>query len=346
VSQVAPRLARQGFRVSVLTTDLDGSLSRIESDDGVEIRRVRTWPSRGDYYFAPEIYGSVVRGDWDLVHVQSYHTFVAPLAMSGSLRARLPYVLTFHGGGHSSRLRHAARPVQRAFLRPLLARAARLIGLTEFEIDFYSAELRLPRERFAVIPNGSELAVARDAAPPIPGDATLIVSLGRLERYKGHQRVLAALPHVLARIPDARLWIAGAGPYEQELRKRAARLRVEDHVQIRAVPPEQRDELARQLTRASLVCLLSEFETHPIAALETLALGRPLLVADAPGLRELAAQGMARAVSLDATSEEIAAAILEELATPRTLPPVHLPSWDDCASALGRLYREVIAERR
>ena len=103
--------------------------------------------------------GAVVRaGDWDLVHVQSYHSAVAPLAMLAALRAGLPYVVTFHGGGHSSRMRNAMRPLQWFALRPLLARARKLIAVAEFEAERFSSALRLPRERFVVIPNGSDLS--------------------------------------------------------------------------------------------------------------------------------------------------------------------------------------------
>ena len=57
----------------------------------------------------------------------------------------MPYVVTFHGGGHSSRLRNLLRVRQRAVLRPLLARAAALVAVASFEVDGYAAELRVPR---------------------------------------------------------------------------------------------------------------------------------------------------------------------------------------------------------
>jgi len=57
----------------------------------------------------------------DLVHVQSYHTLVAPLAMLRALLLRVPYVVTFHGGGHSLGHRNRARRLQRRFLRPCCA---------------------------------------------------------------------------------------------------------------------------------------------------------------------------------------------------------------------------------
>ena len=122
-----------------------------------------------------------------------------------------PYLVTFHGGGHSSRLRNMLRGGQWALLRPLLARAVRLIAIARFEISLYSSRLRLPPDRFVFIPNGADLAPAPQV-DPAPVDGTLIVSVGRLERYKGHHHAIAALPEVLKQRPDARLRIVGAGP--------------------------------------------------------------------------------------------------------------------------------------
>src|SRR5512147_2912812 len=104
VYEVARRLARLGVDITVLTTDTSGQLPADELVDGIKIKRVRAWPAQRDYYFAPGIYRFIRGGRWDIVHVQSYHTLVAPLAMFAARQARIPYVLTFHGGGHSSQL--------------------------------------------------------------------------------------------------------------------------------------------------------------------------------------------------------------------------------------------------
>ena len=51
--------------------------------------------------------------------------------------------------------------------------------------------------------------------------------------------------------------------------------------------------MATLLGGVSLVVLMSEFETHPLVALEAAAAGRRLLVADAGGLGEIAEDGFA-----------------------------------------------------
>ena len=175
---------------------------------------------------------------------------------------------------------------------------------------------------------------------------SLILSVGRLERYKGHQRILAALPAILARRPDVRLRILGEGPYEPALRRLARQLGVTGQVEIGAIPPQQRGAMRALLARAALVTLLSEYETHPLAALEAISQQRPVLVADTSGLRELAERGLARAIPLQSTPEQIAAAVLRQLEQPLAPERLALPTWDTCASTLLRLYHTVLQERR
>jgi glycosyltransferase involved in cell wall biosynthesis len=345
--EVSRRLAATGVDVAILCADSSGPALIEETHEGVPIRSVRHWPANRDYFLAPRIWSEIGRGEpWDLIHVQSYHTLVPPLAMIRALRLGIPYVLTFHGGGHSSRLRHGLRGVQRRALRPLLARADRLVAVARFEIDLYSEELRLPRERFALIPNGTDIEFSRTEDSSSAGRRAsgkpMLASIGRLERYKGHQRVIAALPHVLRSRPEVQLSIVGTGPYEQELRRQAAGLGISAKVHFTSLPAEDRAGMAELLRQTAVVVLLSDFETHPLVALETVAAGRPLIVLDRAGLGEVARDGLARAVSEQDSPEAIGRAILAELEQPLRRQAVQPPSWDDCAASLLELYRSIL----
>ena len=342
--EVGRRLAQAGVEVTVLSMDVSGRLPAVEESEGVQILRVRAWPANKDYYFAPAIYRIITRGLWDLVHCQGYHTLVAPVAMLAAWRANIPYVLTIHSGGDVSSLRKALRGMQWAMLHPLLSRARKLIAMSRFEVDFFSERLRLPAERFVIIPSGAHL-------PRVPGsaegatnqahDGHLILSLGRLERYKGHQRVIAALPKVLEQVPDTRLHIAGVGPYKSTLQKMARRLGVAERVEIRPFPPEDRSGMAALIVRADLVTLLSEYECLGLAALEALALQRPVLVTGTSALQELADRGLARAVPLESTPDEVAAAVINQLRQPLVPLNVELPTWDNCVARLLALYQAI-----
>jgi glycosyltransferase involved in cell wall biosynthesis/GT2 family glycosyltransferase len=342
VMEVSRRLAAAGSEVEVLCTRPGGPAAQ-EVRDGVAIRTLRAWPANRDWCLAPALWRQMGRRRWDVIHIQSYHTLVAPLAMLRALTLRVPYVVTFHGGGHSSSLRNRARRVQRRLLRPLLRRASRLVAVARFEIDEYGAELGLPPERFALIPNGTDLAFS-DAADGGGGGgngSATIATIGRLERYKGHHRVIAAFPEVLELEPETRLDVVGTGPYEQDLRRQADDLGVGDRVDFISVPPDQPAAMAQLLGQVSLVVLMSEFETHPLVALEAAAAGCRLLVADSSGLAELAEDGFARALPLDESPSAVATAIVEEMGKPRPSRRPSLSSWDECAAELQALYRSL-----
>ena len=202
--------------------------------------------------------------------------------------------------------------------------------------------MAIARERFAVVPNGAQLSTAPAVVSAVNSKNTLIVSIGRLEKYKGHQRAIEALPHVLAQLPDARLRILGEGPYKQELEALASRLSLRDRVDIGAIPIDRRAEMTEVLSQASLVVLLSDYEAHPVAIMEALSLQRPVLVADGSGLGEIANQGLAAAVPLNATPVAVADAMVREIRKPRPTANVALPDWDHCTQRLLDIYREVI----
>ena len=343
--EVSRRLIDLGVRVTVVTTDPTGTLPPREVLDGRVIHRVRAWPSRGDLYLAPGITRWIQKRPGGVVHVQGYHTLVAPLAMSASAVRSIPFVVTLHSGGHSSRVRNAIRPAQTKALGPLLARARRLVAVSTFEADLFRSRLSLPPDRFVVIPNGSELP-AHDVVLGEGSREDVIVSVGRLERYKGHHRLIAALPLIAAEIPNIRLRIVGNGPYETALRAAAVDAGVGDRVEIRAIGSRDRTELRALLRRAAVGALLSDYESQGISVMEALSAGLPVVTTDASALAELGARGLVVTVPLTASSAEISEAIVRTMRAPRALAKPVLPSWDDAAVALRSIYSEALAAAR
>jgi glycosyltransferase involved in cell wall biosynthesis len=341
VHEVSRRLSAAGHAVTILTSDVSGKLPAEECRDGVQIRRFQAYPRGTDLYFAPQIYQAVAGGDWDVVHEQGYHTFVAPIAMSAARHAKIPYVVTFHSGGHSSGLRNAIRRFQYEMLRPLLRDAAQLIGVSEFEANLFSEKLRLPRERFKVIPNGSQLPQVT-GTPVGTSEKRLILSVGRLERYKGHHRVIRAMPTVLETFPDAYLRIAGSGPYEAELRELVHQLQLDPYVGIAAIPPGERNAMAELMARAALVTLISDYEAHPVAVMEAVGLKRPVLVAHTSGLAELADRGLVASIPLKTDDVQLGKAIIEQLQNPfQVNAEIEFPTWEGCTEQLMQVYADV-----
>jgi len=340
-AEVARRMAARGHDVTVLTTVFEPMPIGEETVEGVRVIKVRAWPADFDFYFAPALYQFIKRGSWDIVHCQGYHTLVAPMAMAAAIRAHQRFVVTFHSGGHSSMLRRSLRPLQQQILRPMLKRADRLIGVSQFETDFFRRRLHLPAGQFTTITNG----VSPDFLEVLDESSTsrrIICSVGRLERYKGHQRVIDVLPQLRKVVPDVALYIVGDGPYRPHLEALARRLGVDDIVEFVSVDPAERRRMAELFRSAHLITLLSDYESQGVVGLEAIAVGRPLLVADGTALAELGRFDAVSVVPPNVDKYSLAELIARKLSEDLTPSRDLVPLWDDTADQLEALYRELV----
>jgi glycosyltransferase involved in cell wall biosynthesis len=341
VHEVSTRLGPAGVDVTVLTTDRSGELPVEEEFPGYHVRRWTAYPRSRDYYFAPGLVRHLMSERYDVVHVQSIRALVAPTALAAARRARVPSVLTMHTGGHRSALRQSLRPLQYRLLTPLLRGTAALVAVCEYERHNFAELLGVSEGSIRLIRNGSD-PLPVDPSAEKPEGSPLLVSVGRLERFKGHHRILRAMPAILAQAPNARLVLVGNGPYEEPLRAMADQLGVADRISICSFGPDRRAALGRLVAEADLCCLLSECEAHPIAVMEAVGAGTKALVADTSGLSELGRAGLVTTIALEASAEQVAATALALAAAPRTAPP-QIPSWDECAAQLHSLYCEIAA---
>lgn len=347
VYEVSRRLAtRDDMDITVFATDRTGALPRSERIDGFDVIRRRAWPRKRDYYFSPGVLRVIAQGKWDLVHFQGIHTFVPILGMLAARRAGIPYVLTFHSGGHSSPARGRIRNLQWRCLTPLLRGARRLIGVSRFESRLFQDRTGIGAERFTVIRNGGSLAPAPNPVQPVPGR---IVSSGRLERYKGHHRVIEALAVLQRSEPGAHLVILGAGAYEGELLGLARRLGVADAVSIRHLPPADRAGMALELGSASVLAAFSDYEAHPIGVMEALALGVPVVGYDIAGIADLVEDGMVTGLAPNAPTEVAATQLRRSMHQPRTAVAgmdFDLPTWEQSTDRIAEVYLSAAGPRK
>jgi glycosyltransferase involved in cell wall biosynthesis len=344
VHEVARRLAEFGeFEITILTTDRSRSRPADEVVSGVRILRVPAWPKNRDYYFAPAV-ASVVgqRQRWDLVHCQGIHTPVPILAMRAAKRAGLPYAVTFHTGGHTLRHRNALRSIQWRLAGPMLRRADSLIAVSKYEAGQLAEQARLGDKPINVIRNGGTLPALPPGTQTVPGR---IVSPGRLERYKGHHRVIEALPYVMKEIPEAHLVVLGQGSYEAELRSLAERLGVSERVAIRHVEPADRTGMAVALGQASVVATFSDYEAHPVAVMEALSVGRPVVGYATSGVGELVSEGLVLGVTPGVPASEAAGHLVQAMTRQdvRALP--EMPTWETATGQIAAVYRQVLHSR-
>jgi glycosyltransferase involved in cell wall biosynthesis len=339
VFEVTRRMAERGdLDLTVLTTDRSGSLPVREDLDGFDVLRCRSYPRHRDYYIAPRLYGLVRNGNYDLIHCQGIHTAVPIIAMIAAIRGRSPYVVTFHTGGHSSDLRRRIRNTQWQLLGPLLRHATVLIAVSRFEQQVFQRACKLEASRFRMVQNGGDLLAGAVRAEPIEGR---IVSSGRLEQYKGHQRVVEALPIIQRSIPNATLHILGSGPYEAKLRALVESLGLQKSVTIEHIAPDKRQRMAESLAQAAVFATLSEYEAHPVAVMEALTLGIPTVGLATAGTANLVEEGLVEGVPVDASPATIARILIGALNRRGRGSPALLPTWDGAANELADIYMNV-----
>jgi glycosyltransferase involved in cell wall biosynthesis len=143
----------------------------------------------------------------------------------------------------------------------------------------------VPRHKLAVIPNGIPLhdfARRRDPAlrrALLGADAqSLVLTVARLDWQKGLDLLLRAA----ALVPTARFAIAGDGTDRARLEQLAVELGVAERVTFLG----ERADVADLLASADVFVLPSVLEGLPLAVLEAMAAGVPVVGTDVPGTRE------------------------------------------------------------
>ena len=122
-----------------------------------------------------------------------------------------------------------------------------------------------------------------------PFDRPTIVHLGRLRRYKSVETALRATAIVRRSRPDARLVVAGDGPWRDALEKEAARLELGDGVEF--VGYAGREEAVRLLNRSHLLFNPSPKEGWGLTVVAANACGVPVVASDRPGLSDSVIDG-------------------------------------------------------
>jgi glycosyltransferase involved in cell wall biosynthesis len=334
--EIAQRMAEHGCDVYVVTSNPGKALSSSEILGGVNIVRIPTHPKGGDFYFSPGI-GNVLRNlSPDVIHIQGYQSAFSPLAAITSIRSRIPTVMTLHGGAHSNPLRHALYPLQRRVLSRLYRKVDRLIVVARFELEIYPQELGIDLSRFVHIPNGCDIS---DSNAPRLTDGSHLTSLGRLEKSKGHDRVIQAFSILASQAPSLRLRIIGRGPDEKRLRHMCAELDVVDRVDFKSFQVHEREEMARCLADSCLIISMSQGETQPIAILEAASLGCSVLVSlESRGMQELVEDGLAVGISGRASTSELVARMDGLIVRPHVPIVTKLKTWSQCAESTLEVY--------
>jgi L-malate glycosyltransferase len=117
--------------------------------------------------------------------------------------------------------------------------------------------------------------------------AQVLVNVARFYPEKAHDFLLDCFAQIVQQRPSARLWIAGVGPLEAQIKAQAQRLGLGDSVRFLGFVVD----LPRLLALADLQLHPAHIEGVPLAICEGMAAGLPIVASEVGGLPEILAHG-------------------------------------------------------
>jgi glycosyltransferase involved in cell wall biosynthesis len=138
----------------------------------------------------------------------------------------------------------------------------------------------------------------------LKGDRGIVLFVGRLERHKGIEHLLES-----AREVDANFLIVGGSEFEQKYRDMARRLNLGNKIIFAGKVSEK--DLPRFYSISDLLVLpsVSRLEAFGIVALEAMATGKPVVISDIPGVREVITNGREGLLADPVNPKDLAAKI-------------------------------------
>ena len=343
VARLADELAGTGHTVEVLTARRGLRAPVVERRGDTAVRVFPAWSLRS-MSVSPRLVLAAVsaRRSADVLHVHSYHASNAVAVLNPWFRGRVIFTPHFHGGGHTETARVLHRLYRRLGTR-LFGAASAIVCVSRAERDqlltgLPAAERPAVSRKLRVVPNGVAVRTLQ-LAEPFDGEPPTVLSVGRVEGYKGIDRVIASF----ADLPgEARLVVIGDGSHLPALRSQIARAGLSERVQLLGSVPET--TLHRWLRTARVLVSVSEHEAFGMAPLEAAAAGCRVILSDIPAHREIAAD------YLDGIGElidghnpaELTAALNYALGHEPGRPGAggaSIPSWTDVAAETAGIYR-------
>lgn len=250
--------------------------------------------------------------DFDVVHVHSPLVAAVARLTILTMRHRPVVVSTEHNSWES----HGRWT--RLFNRATFRLDAAHIGVSQQVVDSMPPRLQ---PRVEVIVHGVDVAAIagarseRDAVRAEFGlrpEQVVICTVANLRWQKGYPDLLSAAKAVIEGGHDVVFLAVGQGPLKAELRARHAELGLGDQFRLLGY----RSDVIRILAGSDIFALASLHEGYPIAVMEAMVAGLPIVATDAGGVPDAVRDGVEGFVVRSEHPEELARALIEVVTHP------------------------------
>lgn len=322
VAAISERLVNRGHDVTVITADANREGQQREQRNGVTVRRYRSVAPADAMHFCPQIASAVRNATVDVVHAHNYHSFPLFFTALGAGDRRFVVTTHYHGGSASS-VRDVLLSLYQPFGRWAVRQADKVIAVSEWEKKQLVSDFDIEA---TVIPNGLDMERFTNA-DPIKRERPYLLTVGRLEEYKGIQYIIQAMTE----LPEYDLLIAGSGPYRSTLERLATAENVENQIDFLGYVDE--DRLPQLYTGAEVYVTMSEFEAYAMTVAEALASGTPCVLQSTGALKDWIDTKGVMGVKRPSIEN-----IIEAIKGVDTVETPHFLSWDEVTKKVAHLY--------
>jgi glycosyltransferase involved in cell wall biosynthesis len=293
-------LARRGHQVTVLTSQFDPNLPRLEQLDGVTVVRIPPWMrvSKGQIMPGMPIQAWRLAGQADILHLHMPQMDASYITWIGKLQ-RKPVVLTYHCDLRLPRgTIHAIANQVSHVANHIAAWGSDVIVNTSQDYAEHSEYLKHYLKKVHVINPPVELAPADEQDIKafrrkfnIHEGQRIIGMVARLASEKGVEYLVRALPGVLKQIPQARVLFVG--PYQNVLGEESYAARImplieglQDHWSfLEILSPVELSAFFR-ICDVLAVPSSNSTEAFGLVQIEAMICGTPVVASDMPGVRQ------------------------------------------------------------
>lgn len=338
---LARGLTKRGHDVTVFAAR-SPKHSQLTEVENLSVRRVSREILLYNSYLPLSLLLHFDPSEYDLIHAHTPVPAIADIIALKNIPTRTPFILTYHNDiTKSGFLGGIVSSIYNMTLGKSLIKNSDVIITTTQSYADNSKLLKSSLSKVRVIPNGVDCDHFKPGLDPLsvrgkygidPLDK-LILFVGHLDRYKGCDYLVRALPLITENIERVHLLIVGSGPQSSSLRQIAAALHIEDKITFAGYVED--DELPYIYASADVFVLpsVSSYEGFGIVQLEALSCGKPVVTTTLPGVREVDSDGAATLHVSPGDITELSQAITKIL------------SDDELAQQMGQMGRALALEQ-
>lgn len=279
---LAEGLAERGYPVRVIAADIVKPRPETQLQSHLDIRWLRAFEFAHTAFAPGAVRELLGLPRHSIIHLHLQQAYYPELVLFASKLRRIPYVVHFHLDLQPTGLFGKLFLLYKhTLLRAVIKNADRIIVFSETQQVFIHEVYGVDKRRIDIIPNG--VGGAYFAPPCVPSSKKRyeLLYLGRLSAQKRVHLLIEALPHLKTPVT---LTLIGDGEERIKLETRASELGLTN---VRFAGQKPAGAVIPYYRRADAYVIASENEGMPLAVLEAMASGLPIVAARVPGLTEL-----------------------------------------------------------